>query len=364
MIELRSGRFQARYSAPGAVPRAYVYGPLTFERKRDAQDWLTRQRMRLVDGVVRPQALAQQITLEAYARQWLEDRRSKFGEPLRPTTRRTYEYYLDNHVSDSIGRIVLPDLTRDMVNAWYRTLAVGRPTLRARTYAFVRTVLNSAVDDDIIAVNPCRIRGAGATRPATRKQLISPEQVYALAAAMPARLAVAIHLGAWGQLRSGEVLELRRGDYLGPMGAVSITRGVTFVRGVAVIGPPKTDAGVRAIALPLRTQALLEEHLKFWVGGDHDALLFPRAPGATEHLGHTAFDYYVKAAVRRAGLPSTFRFHWLRHTGLTLAAQAGATVAELQARAGHATPGAALLYQHATTERDRALAASLDRLQP
>ena len=54
-------------------------------------------------------------------------------------------------------------------------------------------------------------------------------------------------------------LELRRGDYVAVMGAVSITRGVTFVSGGAVVGPPKTDAGVRVVALPERIQGLMEE---------------------------------------------------------------------------------------------------------
>ena len=51
-----------------------------------------------------------------------------------------------------------------------------------------------------------------------------------------------------------------------------------------------------------------------------------------------------------------------RHTGLTLAAQSGATIAELQARAGHSTPSTVMLYQHATEVRDRALAEALSRL--
>ena len=39
-----------------------------------------------------------------------------------------------------------------------------------------------------------------------------------------------------------------------------------------------------------------------------------------------------------------------------MAAQAGASLRELQARLGHSTAAAAMTYQHATAERDRALA--------
>ena len=53
------------------------------------------------------------------------------------------------------------------------------------------------------------------------------------------------------------------------------------------------------------------------------------------------------------------RFHDLRHTGAVLAAlaaQSGATLAELMHRLGHTTPAAAMRYQHAAAERDREIA--------
>ena len=55
-------------------------------------------------------------------------------------------------------------------------------------------------------------------------------------------------------------------------------------------------------------------------------------------------------------------YHDLRHTGLTWAAASGASVAELMRRGGHANPTAALRYQHATEDRDRAIADALAEL--
>lgn len=57
-----------------------------------------------------------------------------------------------------------------------------------------------------------------------------------------------------------------------------------------------------------------------------------------------------------AGLASRFRFHDLRHTGLTVFAQEGATLAELMRRGGHSDIRVVLRYQHATMARDRELA--------
>jgi hypothetical protein len=58
---------------------------------------------------------------------------------------------------------------------------------------------------------------------------------------------------------------------------------------------------------------------------------------------------------RRPGSP----LHDLRHTGNTLAAQTGTSLRDLMTRMGHDSPRAALLYQHATSGADRAIADSL-----
>jgi len=54
--------------------------------------------------------------------------------------------------------------------------------------------------------------------------------------------------------------------------------------------------------------------------------------------------------------------HDLRHTGSTWSAQSGATLKEVMARIGHSSTRAAMIYQHATRERDQAIAAALDAL--
>ena len=56
------------------------------------------------------------------------------------------------------------------------------------------------------------------------------------------------------------------------------------------------------------------------------------------------------------------RFHDLRHTGATLAAASGATLAELMQRLGHSTVSAALVYQHATQGSDKRIAERLSEI--
>ncbi len=53
-------------------------------------------------------------------------------------------------------------------------------------------------------------------------------------------------------------------------------------------------------------------------------------------------------------------FHDLRHSGNTMAAQTGTSLRDLMTRMGHDNPRAALIYQHATSDADRAIAVALD----
>jgi hypothetical protein len=55
------------------------------------------------------------------------------------------------------------------------------------------------------------------------------------------------------------------------------------------------------------------------------------------------------------------RFQDLRYCAQVLAADSGATLAELMARMGHSTPNAAQVYMHARAERDTALADALGK---
>nr|WTB31241.1 tyrosine-type recombinase/integrase [Streptomyces sp. NBC_00830] len=74
------------------------------------------------------------------------------------------------------------------------------------------------------------------------------------------------------------------------------------------------------------------------------------APRRRRHAGH--FGKRWRKACDQVGIKG-LHFHDLRHTGNTLAAATGASTRELMTRMGHSTARAALIYQHATAERER-----------
>ena len=359
---LPSGRHRARYAIPGSKPRKWVNAPMTFDTKRAATSWLSKQRVEIEEKRTRPEVAATKTTLGDYADEWLKNRRSKDGGPLRPTTLKSYRSHLDTHIRPMLGELPLPLITPEIVDAWYATLPDDSPTSKARTYALLRTIMTTAVQKNLAEVNPVNIRGAGSTRPKKKVKVAEPAEVTALAAAVPAHLALAIHLGAWCAVRAGEALELRRKDVLPGGTSIRVERAVSWAEGEMHIGPTKTDAGERTIAVPPHVAPLVVAHLKEWTNDDLEALLFPRAPGERRHTTLSMLDHRVRNARARTTLAEGFTYHHLRHTGLTYAAVAGATVKELMSRAGHSTPGMALKYQHASNQRDMSLAEAMSKM--
>src|SRR5690606_10887103 len=131
-----------------------------------------------------------------------------------------------------------------------------------------------------------------------------------LAEEMPEHLRVSIYLGAWCQLRSGELLELRRAD-IGER-SLRISRGVTWVNSQPIVGPPKTDAGVRAVAIPPHIRPAIDEHVATYANRGSHGLLFPARAGIDRQIyGPTFADTFKRGAIR-AGLPESLRFHHLR----------------------------------------------------
>ena len=177
---------------------------------------------------------------------------------------------------------------------------------------------------------------------------------------MPEPYQALVVLASWCALRFGELTELRRRDVvLDPdtgTGVVRVERGVVRVPGGFEVTTPKSDAGIRDVAIPPHLVPLVAEHLAKHVGPEPDSLLFGARQGG--HLAPaTLYRQFYKA--RDAANRPDLRFHDLRHSGAVLAAREGATLAELMARLGHSTPAAAMRYQHVAQGRDGVIAAAM-----
>ncbi len=368
--KLPSRRWQARYCGPdGAVHTA----PHTFSFKTDADAWLAQQRADITRGTWQSPAEVKavqeareraRVSFGDYSRHWLEHR------DLRPRTRQLYDRILVRDLLPSFAETPLSDVTPGMVRAWWHELPPDRRTGNSHAYALLRTIMGTAVEEERVGTNPCRIRGAGAP---SKKRHVKPatlDELAAIAEHMPDRWRLLVWLGAACALRIGEATELRRRDLdlsHPELAVVRIRRAVTYRAGRTVVGSPKTEAGSRDVTLPPNLRGMLVDHLDQWAQPGADGLLFSGVrPAAGScgcghagckggHLAATALYPHWDAARRAAGRPD-LRLHDLRHTGAVMAAQEGATVAELMGRLGHTTPAMALRYQHVAEGRDAELA--------
>ena len=105
----------------------------------------------------------------------------------------------------------------------------------------------------------------------------------------------------------------------------------------------------------------LNDHLANFAPDADKALIFTRAKGGALRRSNFRAGTRWGETCKALGFPG-LHFHDLRHTGNTLAAQTGASLRDLMTRMGHDSPRAALIYQHASSGADRAIADALDLL--
>lgn len=351
---LPSGRWQASYWQDG---RHFV-APHTFLAKATANAYLATVEADIRRGGWIDPA-AGDVTVEEFANQWLAHRLG-----LSPKTAERYRGVLDRHLLPELGSMSVAKVTASQVRFWYVDLAASLPGTAAKAYRLLSTIMKAAVRDGLIVKSPCQVIGGGAERSAERP-VATVAELRALANAMPERLRAAVLLAAWCQLRRGELLALRRGDVDTAHGLLYVARAFIYLQdGSIVAKEPKTAAGRRTLAIPANIVGALDKHLTSFVAADLEALVFTGEKGGPlrPNVLQQAWD-----GARQSIGRSDLHFHDLRHTGLTLVAAKGATLAELMHRAGHSSPAAALRYQHATADRDRVLAdalAALDAAAP
>jgi integrase len=348
--KLPSGRYQVRYPGPDGRLRT---APETFERKRDAELWLSRKEAEIAKGDwVNPDG--GKVTVAAYSEAWVRP-------GLRPKTVTLYEGLVKLHIGPTLGELALSAVTPQRIRRWRRELldrGVG-PVTVAKAYRLLRAILNTAVADRLIGTNPCQIPGAGQEK-SPERPIATLDQVLAIAANVPERLRLLVLLACFNSLRWGELAGLARRHVQVDTGTMSVDPAmVELSDGSLVFGPPKSEASVRVVTIPAAIIPDLVGHLAEFTGPGPDDLLFVGPKGGP--LRRSNFQEHWRKGTAAAGVVG-LHFHDLRHTGNTWAAETGATLRDLMDRMGHATTRAALIYLHRFTGRDKVIADALSRM--
>lgn len=355
--------YRARYAMPDGTRFSRTFGT-----KLDAEGWLSTERS-LIDRDSWTPPRARKAAEERRAREASYNTVSRFAERylrergLRPTTVHNYSRLLATRINPYFGEMPLREVTLSEIKAWRASLDPATQASNAAAYRLLRSLLQAAEEEELIDRAPPKIRGASSA-PVSRVAVPATlDEIAAITDAMPDRLKLLIVLASFVGLRQGELLELRRSDVDGVTGRISVSRKVDkdVVPGAKdacpqcgrVVSAPKTASGTRTVHVPPPFLPMLQKHLLEHAAAGPSGLLFPG--DRTDHMSaRYLMDRYRPA--RNAAGRAELTIHHLRHTALTLAGQHGATAAELQARAGHASQAAMAIYQHGTLDRDKRLA--------
>lgn len=350
VVKGRGGRWKAKYRDPNGIQRYK-----TFDKHAEARKFLSEMESASAKGDWSDPKLGKTLF-----RQWVDEWWPTTLN-LRPSTRVRDEFYLRNYILPWFGRMQLAQITPLEVRKWLAELDADglAPATVRKAYQILGKALRAAVDIGFLAKSPCR--GVSLPKIEHREmRFLAVDEVGDLADAIDPRYRALVLVAAYGGLRWGELVGLRRQRFDQLRGTVDIAETIVELNGGRLLppGPPKTKAARRKVGLPRSVADELANHIGQFATEDSD-LVFPAPEGGP--LRRSLFRKRVwLPALKRIDLLG-LRVHDLRHTAVAFWIAAGAHVKEIQARAGHTSAAVVLdKYGHLFPDFDDRLT---DRLE-
>ena len=357
-------RYRARYVGPDGKEHSESFPD---RQRRQAAEWLDRIKADMSRGqYIDPSA--GRILFREYAHTWLS------GLTIEATSIEATELRLRLHAFPYLGARPLNSIQPADLRQWSRSLQdAGLASSYQRViFANVSAVLSAAVDDGLIARNPCRANSVRAPKPDPRKvRPWSVDKVFQVRAALPEQYRTMVDVGAGCGLRQGEIFGLAVGEVDFIAGTVHVTRQVKVLGSRLIFAPPKGNK-VREVSLPDTVAAALSRHITLhppldialpWRTLDGPLVTAPLLFYTRERtaLHRSYFNPYVwKPALVTAGAlparqPGASRYapsrdqgmHALRHFYASVLLDAGESIKALSEYLGHSDPGFTLrTYTH------------------
>ena len=244
-------RWKARYLDPDGSERSR-----TFDRKQDAERFLAGISADIVRGAyVDPNA--GRITFADFSSEWLA------AQTFSESTWEATELRIRLHAVPVLGRHELRNIKPSTIQAWLRGLQSKlAPTYVRTILTNVSAVLNAAVDDGLIASNPCKAKSV--RPPALEKKKIEPwpiDHVQAVIDELPERYRCLGVVAAGCGLRQGEVFGLRVRDIDYLRRRLRVEQQVKLVKSRITIDRPKFGK-TRVVPLPDWVAVELTEQLR------------------------------------------------------------------------------------------------------
>ncbi len=304
------------------------------------------------------------IRLSDWLPQWLELKRPA----LAPKTFSNYAYVVHRHLLPLLGARPLHELTpHEVRNAYLQLADQGfSKSLLHQVKVILRQALQDAMFEDFVGRNVADGPRLPSFRQGRTARALNPGEVKLfLESARTHRLGQLFEFVIGTGLRRGEVCALKWTHLDLEAGLMHVQENITVVNGKAMLGEPKTEAGIRTVHLAPETSELLRRQRRAqqasgWCGASH---VFTNAQG-----GRLYPDSLTKLAGKiaaKAGV-GPLRFHDLRHTYASLMMSRGVPVEVVSEKLGHSRPSiTADLYRHIfVEEHERHTLALTELLRP
>lgn len=361
-------RYKVRYIAPDGVERSKMFPDRC---KREADNFLVETEAAKREGKF-VDVRAGKIQFKAHAENWLK------GQSTDGATREALRSRLHSRIYPFFESRPLGSIKPSTIRDWLGTLDDANYSQNYRTVLFtiVSSVMDSAVEDRLITVNPCKASTIKRpTSPASRIVVWPAERLDKVHRAVEQRFRLITTLGGGCGLRQGEILGLSIDDVSTDAMHVTVQRQIRIVDRVLVFAPPK---GGKTRTVPLSRGVLerIRDHASRYApvvttlpwqqpdGPAHQAALLITDENGRLRSGDLFHKVIWQPAFEKAGLDYRNRadgMHALRHFyASTLLAQ-GVSIKELADYLGHADPGFTLrTYTHLVPSSYQRARAAID----
>lgn len=354
------------------------------------------------------------ITLREFADRWLTEHAE---QRLQGRTVEGYQKELRDRILPKLGHMKLSDIHPATVNSFVVGLTKdgarkdGKPGGLARstivkTEAVLSSILQTAVEWELLDRNPCANVRVRAEEAADRIKYFSPEEAsaflayiekpykvkikghgrtddtgkpykvedYEIEKELPEQIKVMFNLAIFTGLRKGELLALQWPDIDFENNQIRVSKAASIVKGEQIVKCPKSKTSHRKVSIPdflvKRLKELRNSQLRYRLSlGDYwkgDDWVFIQDDGKMMHYGTPAHTFHDTLLRYNEGRPEKEQlplipFHGLRHTSATILIASNMDIKTVQSRLGHAEASTTMnIYAHALKESDRKAADALE----
>lgn len=338
--------------------------------KKDAEKFLTEKLRELDTGILID---TKKMKFGEYLDYWKEN---TFNN-LEITTKEGYIQKIDKHIKPYLGNILLENLKPLHLQNFYEDKLKngrlnGKGKLSERTVLAIHRIIYSALKQAVKWQLVIRNVAEAVEPPKAKKyqaKFLSDKQTEKLIKmAQYTDIYIPIMIAIYTGARRGEILALNWNNVDLEKGIIKIVDNLCATKNGLIIKQPKTNSGIRTIAISETLIKILKRHKlkqmqnKIRLGKEYNDNNMVCCYEDGHLFNPKRFSAKFNEFLIKNNLP-VIRFHDLRHSHASLLVKMGIQPKEISSRLGHSNIGITMdLYSHLYEDVDRNVANKFDKL--